>query len=148
MAHSKATRSLIRAMRATSSPRIMDKRVIHRPQQIADMAGRHQFQLQDSALTIRTVTVKLRRQIIRVRTVFMGNRIMVAVLVTKTPSLSDVIKDIRHLINIRSLILYLSRQQFSQAKRKKKRRKQIESISRRTIKGIMLSPFKTAKYIC
>lgn len=72
----------------------------------------------------------------------------VAVLVTKTPSLSDVIKDIRHLINIRSLILYLSRQQFSQAKRKKKRRKQIESISRRTIKGIMLSPFKTAKYIC
>ena len=59
----------------------------------------------------------------------------VAVLVTKTPSLSDVIKDIRHLINIRSLILYLSRQQFSQAKRKKNT-EQIVSIFRRTLKRI------------
>lgn len=71
----------------------------------------------------------------------------VAVLVTKTPSLSDVIKDIRHLINIRSLILYLSRQQFSQAKRKKKHRTDRIHLPSH-VKENKLSPFKTAKYIC
>lgn len=41
-----------------------DFRVIHRPHQITDTAGRHRFRLQeDSALMIPTVTAKLRHQV-------------------------------------------------------------------------------------
>lgn len=84
-----------RATKVISSPRITVKQqaIHHRPQPIIGMAEHLPFPLQElSVLVIPTAMAKHHHQITRIRMVYTANRIMVAVLVTKTPSLSDVIK--------------------------------------------------------
>lgn len=95
MDHKTILSLLTKAMKVISSLQIMAKlqAIHHRPQPIIGTAEHLPFLQQElSVLVIPTAMAKHHHQITRIRMVYTANRIMVAVLVTKTPSLSDVIK--------------------------------------------------------
>lgn len=96
----------IKVMKVISNLQIMVKQLdIHHQQLlIVGMVEHLLYQLQElSVLVILTVMAKHHHQITRVKMVYMENKIMVAVLVTKTPSLSDVIKLHMQLFNSKYL---------------------------------------------